>query len=227
MKLDASTKTIIWDLDGTLIDSFEIFTEILAEVVVLHSMKMPDRALMVANYHGSLEDTISTVLALSDATILDQVVTDFLHLQQNYYEWPDEHLLEDARSLSKRAKAAGLQQIIVSNRAHEGRGNASPRHIVEHSELADLIDYIVCGDEVEKRKPDAHVLDQVIKDLGFKPEDCLVIGDQFVDAQLAQNIGASAVLVSRGPDEIVHLEKLDKDYKDWLTIVKSLDKITI
>jgi phosphoglycolate phosphatase-like HAD superfamily hydrolase len=74
--------------------------------------------------------------------------------------------------------------------------------------LSDLIDYIVCGDEVEYNTPDARVIDDVVHRLHLNLGECLVIGDQFVDAQLAHNLGVPAILVDREGEGIPHLHTL-------------------
>jgi len=60
---------------------------------------------------------------------------------------------------------------------------------------------------VAYRKPDQRCVDDWIEKHSLQPHELLVVGDQFVDAQLALNIGAQAVLVARD-GEIPHLEKL-------------------
>ncbi|MEO7364284.1 MAG: HAD family hydrolase [Candidatus Saccharimonadales bacterium] len=221
--IGSAVQTIIWDLDGTLIDSFEIFAEILAEVARLNVLDMPEREVLRHNFHGPLEDSIKHSLEISDPHLLKKIVADFLELQENYYALPDEHLLEDAYLLAQRLQLAGKRQIVVTNRVHASRGNASPRHIVEHSALRLYIDALVCGDESSFRKPDARVLNAVAAN--FDLERALVIGDQFVDAELAHNLGLQAVLIDRGGQGIAHLESLP-DTTSY-RVVRSLDEVLV
>lgn len=218
-------KTLIWDFDGTLIDSFEIYVGVLGEAIAKSGLDMPERSVLLTNFHGSLEDSIMMALQLNDGIVFDTIMTDFLEIQKTYYEHPNDHLFADGLDLVRRAHKAGLQQIIVSNRAHIERGVASPRHLVENSELAGKIEYIVCGDEVEYRKPDARAMDKAIRDLGLDLSTCLVIGDQFVDAQLAHNLAIDAVLVDRAGEGIAHLNTLHDDAQ--YSIVSSLHDVMI
>jgi phosphoglycolate phosphatase-like HAD superfamily hydrolase len=43
---------IIWDLDGTLLDSFGIFERVVADVVRESGHVMPTHASMLRNFHG-------------------------------------------------------------------------------------------------------------------------------------------------------------------------------
>lgn len=225
MKINNSVKTLIWDFDGTLIDSFEIYVGVLGEAVARSNVAMPERSVLLTNFHGSLEDSIMMALQLQDGSVFDMIMTDFLEIQKTYYEHPNNHLFEDGLALVQRAHRAGLRQIIVSNRAHIDRGVASPRHLVENSKLSGMIEYIVCGDEVEYRKPDARAMNNAIRNLKLDLSTCLVIGDQFVDAQLAHNLGLNAVLVDRAGQGIAHLNTLHDDAQ--YSVIRSLNDVMV
>ncbi len=198
------TKVAIWDLDGTLLNSFGIFQALIAEITPRFSIDTPREEEMLANYHGSLGDTIASLfgdkLSEEDRTKFEQ---DFLAGQDGHYLEVEGHLFEDALDLSRRLSIAGIRQVVVTNRGHAGRGNASPRSIVERSTLVDHIEHIICGDEVAVKKPDRSVLGTLLDDWDVSAEELVVIGDQHVDAELAANLGCKAIIVSRGGEGIV------------------------
>lgn len=218
------TKLVIWDFDGTLIDSFGVFSEVLREAASLSGHSAPDEVELRKHFHGALDESIKTALNMVDGEDAVIVLNDFLKIQNEYYAEPEPHIYADALQLSRRLHEAGIQQVIVTNRDHAGRGNGSPRNIVSHSSLAGLIDEVVCGDDVEYRKPDARSLSTSKLYQSVKPDEVLVIGDQFVDAELARNLRCSAVLVNRSEDPVVHLERLGEDLS-FVHIVKSLDDV--
>lgn len=216
-------KTIIWDLDGTLVDSFGVFTGALAEVLPKYGRAVPSDAEILANYHGSLEEAVGNVLDNPDPEELAAIIQDFLTVQNTQYAVIEGHLFKDAEDLVRRAHAAGIRQIIVTNRDHVGRLNASPRSIVANSELQHYIDLVICGDDSEHRKPKPDVLGD-FKDI-YVPHETLVIGDQFVDAQFAHNLGTAAVLVNRSGEPPHHMERLGHDWQSHVEIVKSLGSV--
>lgn len=220
-------KSIIWDLDGTLIDSFGIYTEVLAEILPQYGWPMPPEQTLIENYHGSLTDTISNVLGGVEPDELESIIQDFLQAQNGHYEIIDHHFYPDALEFAKRAHSKGLFQAIVTNRNHMGRLNASPLSIVERSVLKDLIDTVVCGDDTEHRKPSAAVVDTLLAEGKIIPEETVVIGDQYVDAELARNLGAKAILVNRGTQPIAHLDRLGKNWQNDVQIVRSLNEVTV
>lgn len=213
--------TIIWDLDGTLIDSFDISEEILLEITSEVGIPMPSRQTRLLNYHGTLDETLKNTLGLND-TELAPVLESFLEKQDKLYEGDiNNHLYEDAVALVKKAGESGITQIVLTNRSHQGRGLASPKSIIANSVLANYIEHVICGDEVEFRKPDGRSLDKWLQNNKIKKEDILVIGDQFVDAKLAENLSTRAVLIKRNGD-IPHIEEAE-----YVTIVNSLNDILL
>jgi len=211
--------TIIWDLDGTLIDSFDISEEILLEITSETGLSMPSRKTRLLHYHGTLDETLKNTLGLSDED-LAPVLKSFLKKQDKLYEGDvNSHLYQDAVSLAKRAGKSGITQIVLTNRSHKDRGLASPKSIIANSVMANYIEDVICGDEVEFRKPDGRSLDKWLQNNNINKKNILVIGDQFVDAKLAENIGANALLVKRN-EEIPHLND------DKVLLVESLDEIS-
>jgi FMN phosphatase YigB (HAD superfamily) len=118
---------------------------------------------------------------------------------------------------------------MVTNRFHHSDTRlGSPRNLAKQPPLAGLIDAVVCGDDNDEfHKPDARVLDAAERDLGFARNQLIVIGDQFVDADLAHNLDVHAVIVTRNGDSVPHLDKLRDGWESRVTLVKDLGQISI
>lgn len=222
-----NVKGIVWDLDGTLLDSFGIFEQIIADVVKDSGHTMPSRQFMLKNYHGSLEETVQRILDINSAEALDQVINSFLAKQQRHYGGDlTTHLFKDASMFAQAAAKQGIHQLLVTNRAHEGRGKGSPKFIIAATVLADCIHEIYSADEVDYRKPDARSMGDWMERYSLSPSQVIVIGDQFVDGQLALNVGARAILIRRN-GEIPHLSSLGLKNNQDIFIVDSLDDIIL
>ncbi len=218
----SAVKLVVWDLDGTLIDSFGVYTAIIQEAAQISGLEVPTEAVMRHNFHGSLGQTIKDTFNMVDGELFDILLSDFLRVQEAYYSHPEEHVFADAKNLIQQLGRQGKTQVVATNREHAGRGSASPRYLVDNSSLSGYISELVCGDETQHRKPDPKVLATIAAAQALDGDEILVIGDQVVDAQLAQNVGCRVILVNRNDTPIPHLEKLGSDLA-FLTEVSSLD----
>lgn len=210
-------------MGGTVLDSFGIFGEVLAKILPEFKLQLPDEETLFHNFHGSLEDSLRQVIGTESAVKLSDVIERFLSVQNSHYEVIEPHILSDAKRVIEQAHHARIEQLIVTNREHEGRLNASPRYIVEHSSLKGKINKVVCGDDTRYRKPDTRVLD----DFSYDPDCTIVIGDQFVDGQFGLNLGVRTILVNRQSAKLAHLEMLGKPLPKRIQIVSTLDNIKL
>ena len=220
-----NVKTLVWDLDGTLLDSFGIYKDCLNDVLRSRGKPEAPEQILRNNHHGHIQDSIANALREMGQKVtaaeLAEIMIEFYALDNVYIKDVDKHLFADAVSLAERAHKAGKRQIVVTNRPHgTDRGNGSPRNLVAHSQLRGVIDDVLCGDDSEYRKPHRAFLEarfgSTLADLG----EIIVIGDQFVDAELAHNIGCTAILVTRN-ENIPHLDKLE-NWESYVRIVPSL-----
>lgn len=218
---------VVWDLDGTLLNSFRLQEETLTEVFEERHTPVPPHSVFVDNYHGRLRDSIQGICG-AEGDLLEEIYEDFIWREERHYEHPGELYFDDAIGLMQRNHTAGLAQIIVSNRPHHNDSRlGSPRNLVKRSPLTGLVQAVVCGDDNEFSKPDARMLDATEQTLGLVRSSLVVIGDQYVDAELAYNLRAAAILVARNGALIPHLERLPDDWRTHVRIVSSLDEVSI
>lgn len=226
MKIE-NVKGIIWDLDGTLLNSFDILEQIIAEIVLESGHKMPTRDFMLRNYHGSLKESIKGMLRLNSIEEVDEIVALFLMKQKDHYSGDlESHLYKDATSLAQKAVKRGIQQLLITNREHEGTGNASPRYIIASTILADCISEIFPSDQIAYRKPDKRSIGDWMDRHNLTSSETIVIGDQFVDAQLALNIGSRVILIKRN-SHIPHIEKIISKNQESMFVVDSLNIVEL
>lgn len=218
------TKLIIWDLDGTLLNSLAISIDVWQTVLPRHGFNAPTKHEVARNYHGTLQETAQALVPHATPKQIIAILNDFMMVDNAFIQDADQHLFPDAVFLAERAHAAGAKQILVTNRAHGiNRRNASPRNLIANSCLRDVFDMIICGDEVDERKPSRNVMASISHDASRT----LIVGDQFVDAQFAHNLGSRAILVSRDGSEIAHLSLLDAGWGSYVQLVKSLNEVEL
>lgn len=231
VEIPASTQRIIWDLDGTLLDSFGIYESCMNKM--LHSFCDAPAApteLLRQHYSGSLEESIENVLVelgeLSSRPFFRMFVDGFYELDNAAYGNDiNQHLFPDAVDLANIAHLHNKQQTVVTNRLHGvDRQNGSPRNIIAGSCLKNMVDAVICGDDTTTRKPHPYILHPTFGDKLGQLGETVIIGDQAVDGEFAQNLGCTAILVARN-GEIPHFDKLGD--AQGITVVASLDHVTV
>lgn len=226
-RIQVAASGVIWDFDGTLFDSFKLLVEVLSETLRRRGMNVPHHDVFVNNYHGHLLDSIQEISGL-EGDQLQAVYDEFIQSEEHHYEQPEALFHKDALELLRRSHATGLKQIIISNRSHYSNSRlGSPRNLAQREPLVGLIDAVVCADDNEFHKPDARMLDKAERDFNLERSTLVVVGDQFVDAELAYNVGARAILIARTPNGIPHLDRLPEEWQKRIMIIKSLDQVSI
>ena len=228
MQTEFRAKGVVWDFDGTLMDSFGLYKSGVTDALTRLGMSIPADEVFVHNYHGRLRDSIQAVCGVHGA-LLEEIYEVFVRSEERHYKHPDNLYFADAINLLHRTHAVGVLQIIISNRAHQGDDYlGSPRNLAQRSPLAGCIESVVCGDDNQEfHKPDARVLDSTELQLGLRRSDLLVVGDQFVDAELARNLGCRAVIIARNSEQMPHLDRLADGWQEHVTIVRSLAEVAI
>lgn len=134
-------------------------------------------------------------------------------VEKNYLSDPaGVELLPGAAAGLRRLRAAGWGLVVVSNQSGIGRGYFSEADYEKvtarlvallRAEGVELDGIYHCphapGAGCDCRKPRPGMLERAAREHGFRPEDCVVIGDKPADVELGRNAGAAlAVLVRTG-----------------------------
>lgn len=184
-------KAILFDIDGTLVDSNDLHVDAWEAAFARHGLQA-DRAsireqigkggdnLVPALFPDLPEDEVE---ALSDAhgevfkgKYLDQV-----------------QAFPDARDLVARVHDAGLKTALASSASQEELD-----HYIDMLELRGLVDATTTIDDVEASKPAGDIVSAVLKKLGVAPEEALLIGDTPYDIESAGKCGVGVVAVLAG-----------------------------
>lgn len=159
---------MLWDQDGTLIDSEPYWIEAEFALVREHggSWSHEQALALVGN---SLPQSAAVLRAagvqLSEAEVLDFLIDRVINATKTKMPWrPGAHKLLAA------LKSEGIPTALVT---------ASYRRLADVvAEQTDgLIDVVVSGDEVVHGKPDPEPYQRAAALLGFAPQDCVAIED--------------------------------------------------
>ncbi|MFT7616691.1 MAG: HAD superfamily hydrolase (TIGR01509 family) [Planctomycetota bacterium] len=182
-------KTIIFDMDGVLIDSEPMHLEAANEVLGLEGAHLS--ALDNAEYLGCNEKLYWGALVERFSLANDP----------NYYIKLRHDVL--VRMLREQLPiAAGVVNVLgdLSNRGCKlalasSSGRSLIDHVVDKGGMAEFFEVIASGDEVKNSKPDPEIFLLAAERLGAEPEDCLVFEDSANGIKAAIAAGMTCVRV--------------------------------
>jgi phosphoglycolate phosphatase len=187
-------KLLLWDLDGTLVDSeLDLAHSVNA---MLRHLKRPELPVeVVASYVGDGAPMLVR-RALGDPR--DQ---DFLNSALEYFmRYYREHKLDNtfvypgvAETLQAIHERSKLKMAVLTNKPV----NPS-RDICKGLNLSQYFLQIYGGNSFATKKPDPHGARVLMSELGAKPEETVMIGDSQNDVLTANNAGMYSVGVGYG-----------------------------
>jgi phosphoglycolate phosphatase len=184
-----SIRLIVFDLDGTLIDSQkDLANSINAMLVQMNRKPLPDE--VIGTYIGDGAGMLVR-RALGDPDD-EHIVEDGLHRFLAYYR---EHKLdhtyvypgvfESMQAMKLTPDGALRRMAVLTNKPI-----VPSRAICEALGLSEYFFQIYGGNSFGTKKPDPEGLNTLIAEAGVAPEETLMIGDSDVDVLTARRAGA-------------------------------------
>ncbi len=187
----SSVRALIFDLDGTLIDS---------KRDLIHSVNAMLREIGRAQL---ADDTISGYIGRGAPQLVAQALGNGASEEEQkqalkfflgYYE---EHKMDTTRAYPGVAETleelAGLPMAVLTNKP----ARVSVR-ILNEMGLAKYFRAIYGGNSFETKKPDPLGTMTILSEFGASPREAMLVGDSEVDVQTARSAGTLAVAVNYG-----------------------------
>jgi len=188
--------TVVYDLDGTLIDSAKDMQVAVSRVLADHGLPAVTED-DVRNYMGQgSKVTMGKAFAKYGRTLDDGALSAVTREFVRYYEAdPVGHTTAFAGVAEVVARFArlGLKQGVCTNKFER-----PSRMILEHLKLMPPIADVAGADTFPVRKPDPKHILMLVERMGGNPQRTVMIGDSIHDVEAAHAAGLPAVLVSWG-----------------------------
>ena len=202
---------VIFDLDGTLIDSAPIYYAIIDVIFDrLDIPPVPQNILLEAMKNGEFEwDLVlpgemkhrKAQLVEKARGIIDDIAPSMFDDQVK--------LIPGTADALKEIAALGLKMALVTSTLREYM--AIKLVPLAKAGVDNLFEVIITADDVQHKKPHAEPLIMCSDKLGLAPADCVYVGDTRVDIKAANAAGMQIIAVLSGFDgyEALAREKPD------------------
>ena len=188
--------TVIYDLDGTLIDSAKDMQVAVSNVLADHGLPaVSEDDVRIFMGQGS-KVTMNKAFTKCGKSLDDEALSAVTREFVRYYEAdPISHTVafEGVVEVVARFARLGLKQGVCTNKFE-----TPSRMILEHLKLMPPIADVAGADTFPVRKPDPKHILMLLERMGGDPGRTVMIGDSIHDVEAAHGAGLPAVLVSWG-----------------------------
>lgn len=203
-----SPRAILFDLDGTLIDSAPDIAAAVNELLASRDLP-PLRVVQVrAMIGGGVRKLVERAFAASGAPLLASALEEANRAMAPIYR---RHLtgltklMPGVREILTHFHLNGTAMGVATNKPQ-----LATREILLHFHLTEYLGAIVGGDAVTHLKPAPDALLLALDQLGVEPTDTLMVGDSSSDVGAARAAGMPVVLLRGGYTQIP-VEELGAD----------------
>lgn len=188
------SKHVLFDLDGTLLDTAKDFTKVLNQLLKQYGKQEVS--------HSKVQETVSdgarALIKLGfEVDETDENFNNYLQeLLDNYalkINTTEATLYDGVAELLNRIKAENYQWGIVTNKPSRFTTPLLKNYAALQNSAV-----VICADQVAQGKPSPESLFLACNNLKLKPSDCIYVGDHKRDIDAGINANIETVAVSWG-----------------------------
>ena len=195
---------VVFDVDGLMIDTESVWKDAFDVVGNKYGISNLGDALFSKLVGKRLEDEKEAI----DEHIPSEIQEELLD------EWREIGLRSLEREVPVKPGLYEILDFLEENHIKMAVATTTRRELTEQRlkkiGVFDRFDYVLCGDEVTKRKPNPEIYETVLKKMGVKPENCIVLEDSKNGIRAAYNANMRRVWI---PDQ-VQFDEEDMKYVD-------------
>lgn len=187
---------VLFDLDGTLIESAADLQSAVNKVLISHARQPIELTQVVSMIGHGARTLVELAFAASGRPLRDDELTAAYDEMLAIYS---QHLTDmttlypGAAECVAQLSRAGLPLAVVTNKPR-----AATTGILDHFKLTASMAAIIGGDSGLPRKPAPDMLLWAIREMRLEPDEVVMVGDSIADVESARAAGIRVVVVRGG-----------------------------
>jgi pyrophosphatase PpaX len=198
--------TVLFDLDGTLIDSVRLILDSYHHTLASHGLEARHDDFWLAGLGTPLRAQFkhwSDDPAQLEAMIATYREYNLTHHDGMVTAYPG--VVEMVRAI----RQAGLRTGLVTSKNKPGAERG-----LRLVGLADAMDLIIGADDVKNPKPHPEPIEEALRRMGRSAQEAMYVGDSVHDMESGRDAGVRTAAVLWGPFDRAYLERTAPDH--WL-----------
>lgn len=191
---------IIFDWDGTLINSIDWITSCLQHAAVQYDCPIPEPQAAKDVIGLSIIKAMQTLFPEADKQRQEQLVSSY---SRKYFskQISQDDLFPGVYGMLVQLNEAGYRLAVATGKTRIGLQEA-----LQATGTEELFCITRCADETAS-KPDPRMINEIIQHTSTAKERSLMVGDSIHDLQMARNAHISAMAVSCGAHSAEYLQQ--------------------
>jgi len=195
-------KLIIFDFDGTLMDTNDIIKESLNEA----SKRFRHCEISDSEYEKILGKPLAQQMKDLSSDYCDEM-TAFYRQYYRENQTTRTEIFDGVHDLLETLRKDGVKCAILTNKGRNGLEKG-----LDQYHLKSYFEYYLSAQDVEKAKPDPEGIHKICEYYGVDEKDTMMVGDSGHDIEAGKNAGVATCLVSWTILNIEKLKQLNPDY---------------
>ena len=177
----------IFDLDGTLVDSMGMWTQIDIDYLARWGYELPDDLQKAIEGFSFSETAMYFKTRFNIPDELEKIKSDWNSMAHEHYN-SRIGLKENVRELLKELETSGVKMAIATSNSRY-----LAELVLEANEIKGHFEHIVTSCDVDKGKPFPDVYLKAASMLGVDPDECIAFEDTVAGAKAARGAGMYTV----------------------------------
>lgn len=183
-------KAVLFDMDGTILDTLDDLTDAVNHTLNKFGYPQITRQQCAQNLGNGARHLIKESMP-ANADNLDEMLDYYLPYYNSHClvkTYPFDGILP----LMKKLADEGVKMAVISNKPDSAAKELSDVF------FRNIVDFTIGESKNVKRKPNPDAVLQAIKEFGIDKSECVYVGDTEVDVETAKNAGIDCIAVGWG-----------------------------